>query len=220
MIKGVIFDFDGLILDTETHQYEAMNTIYKEHGHELPLALWQEQIGTYTGFRPFSYLEEQLQTPLEHEALEKRLNETFVEKLSSEQPRPGVHEYLQAASHLNLKVGLASSSDYSWVSRHLRTLGLYDHFETINTKDDVEIVKPDPTLYQITAEQLGLSPEECLVFEDSANGALAARRAGMACVVFPNTVTKAMEFGEVSHQLESMADMELQELITYINEKA
>ncbi len=118
-----------------------------------------------------------------------------------------------------MKVGLASSSNYEWVSTHLSRLNLLDRFECIRTSDHVEFVKPDPALYIEAAKCLGVKPEECIAFEDSANGALAAKRAGMKCVTVPNSVTKELEFCEVDHRVESMAEMELKELLMFLNKE-
>ncbi|MGY0691438.1 HAD family hydrolase [Virgibacillus sp. FSP13] len=213
MIKGIIFDFDGLIFDTETLQYHVLNEIFQENGSELPLSRWQEEIGTYTGFMPFQYLEEQINRKVNQDELERKFNDLFQGKLTVEEARPGVEDYLKEAEELNLKIGLASSSNFKWVSNHLKQLNLYEYFQCIKTSDDVEFVKPDPALYVEAAKCLGLKVEECLVFEDSANGSLAAKKAGMHCVVVPNEVTRAMEFCKVEHKIESMADISLRELL-------
>jgi HAD superfamily hydrolase (TIGR01509 family) len=219
MIKAIIFDFDGLILDTETHEYEVLNEIFKEHQSELPLEVWGKLIGTITSFNPFSYLEEQTKKTFNHDELKKLQKERFSQRIMQEHARPGVIDYLDAAKSLGLKIGLASSSNYEWVSSHLKRLQLLERFECIRTSDYVEHVKPDPALYVETAKCLGVNPEECIAFEDSANGALAAKRAGMKCVTVPNTVTKGLEFCEVDHSLESMAHMELKQLISFLNEQ-
>lgn len=216
MIKGIIFDFDGLILDTETIQYHVLNDIFLENGIELPLKRWQEEIGTYTGFMPFEYLEEQLDRKINHEELTVKYKENFQAKLTNEQSRPGVEDYLKAAKELGLKIGLASSSNFEWVSYHLKNLGLYEQFQCIKTADDVELVKPDPALYLEAANCLELDPDECLVFEDSANGMLAAKRAGMKCVIVPNAVTMAMDFGVADYKISSMADVSLKELLEIV----
>jgi HAD superfamily hydrolase (TIGR01509 family) len=217
MIKAVIFDFDGLIYDTETNEYNVLNEIFQEHGSELPMSVWGKVIGTQAGFNALSYLEEQIGKKVDQEELTKIRRDRFNERMKNEGPLPGVEEYLAAAKKAGLKIGLASSSTYEWVSNHLKNLCLFDYFECIRTSDDVEKVKPDPTLYLEAAKCLGVSPEECLVFEDSANGALAAKRAGMYCVVVPNQVTKDLDFCEVDHRLESMAAIQLNELIKKID---
>jgi len=217
MIKGIIFDFDGLIMDTETHQYRILEEIFTEHGSELPINRWQQGIGTHTGFSPFQYLEDKLERKIDHQLLKEQFKKRLYTKLAVEKARAGVVDYLKAAEGLDLKIGLASSSSFRWVSSHLYSLNIFDYFECIKTSDDVEKVKPDPSLYLQTAECLGLSVDECLVFEDSANGALAAKRAGMECVIVPNEMTHSMDFCAVEHRLDSMTDMSLTDVIDYVN---
>jgi HAD superfamily hydrolase (TIGR01509 family) len=213
MIKGIIFDFDGLIFDTETHQYHLLQELYAEHSCELPLELWQKEIGTHTDFSPYVYLEEQAKKKLDLAGIEKAFKENFLKKLALEQERPGVRDYLETAKSLGLKIGLASSSNYEWVSSHLKRLGLFDYFDCIKTSDDVEKVKPDPALYIEAARCLELEPNECIAFEDSAHGAQAAKTAGLNIVIFPNEVTNAMQFCEVDYRFDSMLAMPLSELI-------
>jgi len=216
MIKGIIFDFDGLILDTETHQYLVLQEMFAEHGSELPIMRWQQEIGTQSGFSPFKHLEEKLERKLEQQILKENFEEKYHAILKEEVAREGVEDYLRSAIEMGLKIGLATSSTYEWVAAHLKNLDLFDYFECIRTSDDVEKVKPDPALYLQTASCLGLDVEECLVFEDSANGALAAKRAGMSCVIVPNEVTHTMDFCTVDHRLESMTDMPLKDVIDYV----
>ncbi|MFC0272174.1 HAD family hydrolase [Metabacillus herbersteinensis] len=219
MIKAIIFDFDGLILDTETHEYEVLQEIFGEHQCDLPLSVWGKVIGTHSDFNPFTYLEEQSKKTVNYEELSVIQKERFQKRILGEQARPGVTDYLEAAKELGLKVGLASSSHFDWVSSHLKNLNLLEHFECIKTADDVESVKPDPALYLEAAKALGVKPEECLAFEDSANGALAAKRAGMYCVIVPNKVTKDLVFGDIDHRLESMAEVELKQLVDLLKNK-
>lgn len=218
MIKGVIFDFDGLILDTETHEYEVLQEIFQENNSELPLDMWGEIIGTISDFNPFSYLEAQTKKQFNHEDLKKIKIERFTERLASEKARPGIEEYIETAKSLGLKVGLASSSNLQWVSTHLNNLGLFKKFECIKTADDVEKVKPDPTLYLEAAKGLGLKPEECLAFEDSANGALAAKKAGLKCVIIPNKVTQNLKFCEVEYRLTSMEEVKFEKLLQVLQD--
>nr|WGD70882.1 HAD family hydrolase [Bacillus subtilis] len=218
MIKALIFDFDGLILDTETHEYEVLQEIFEEHGSVLAaICLGKGHRNCYAGFRPFEYLEEQIGKKLNHEELTQLRRERFAKRMESEKARPGVEAYLNAAKDLGLKIGLASSSDYKWVSGHLKQIGLFDDFEVIQTADDVEEVKPNPELYLLAAKNLGVSPAECLAFEDSVNGSIAAKRAGMKCVIVPNKVTGTLMFEDYDHRLESMAEMELALLLDHLN---
>lgn len=213
MIKGVIFDFDGLILDTETYQYEMFKEIFNTHSVELPFERWVKGIGTKSDFSLFNYLMEHSLAKLNPDELKEKFRKDFIEGLKNVDCREGIRVYLEEASDLGLKIGLASSSNYEWVSMHLKNLDLFDYFSCIKTSDDVDRVKPSPELYISAAKCLGLHPKECLVFEDSANGAIAAKRADMRCVIVPNSITNNMNFCAVDHRLKSMSEISLNELI-------
>ncbi|MGC4378071.1 HAD family hydrolase [Fictibacillus sp. Mic-4] len=213
MIKALVFDFDGLIVDTETKIFQAIEEIFEQHNCKLPLELWQTCIGTKDSFDPFDYLEGQIMRSVDRDDLRIKHRTRALELLENEQPLPGVEDYLKAAKELGLKIALASSSTRKWVTEHLTKLNLISYFECIKTADDVENVKPDPALYLEAVKCLGVKPEEAIAFEDSANGSLAAKRAGLYCVVIPNEITKGLAFGDVDHQMESMAEMQLNELI-------
>ncbi len=214
MIKAVVFDFDGTILDTESCEYNVLQRIYKEHGAELPIEVWGECIGTHaTYFDAHEYLEKQIGKKLDREHIKQQRLDIFQELIKDRDALPGVMEYLEAAKQLGLKIGLASSSSYKWVSKHIKNLGIDHYFETIKTSDDVETVKPDPTLFRLAVESLGVKPEEAIAFEDSANGAKSAKRAGLHTVVIPNLVTRHLTFEEYDLKLESLAEMELQQMI-------
>ncbi|MFC0189931.1 HAD family hydrolase [Fictibacillus aquaticus] len=214
MIKALIFDFDGTILDTESQEYQALKEIFEDHGCELPLEVWGKCIGTHNVFDPYEYLEEQYKQPVNHDELrEKRVNRSH-SLIHEQEALPGVIAYLEAAKEMGLKIGLASSSTRSWVTGHLERIGLLHYFETIKTSDDVEQVKPNPALYVEAAKALGVKPEEAVAFEDSLNGAKAAKAAGMHCVVIPNPVTKHMNFDEMDLVLESLAEKELHQLLS------
>jgi len=221
MIKGIIFDFDGLIINTETHQFNVYHEKFLEYGFDLPLSRWQEEIGTQSGYSPCAELEKKIDGKVNKDILRKQVRDELHARLLLEKARPGVEEYLKDAKNMGLKIGLATSSNYEWVSTYLKMLNLTEYFECIKTSNDVEKVKPDPALYEETAKCLGLNPVECLVFEDSANGAMAAKRAGMSCVIVPNEVTETMDFCAVEHRLQSMTDMyliDVIDLVTHIQE--
>ncbi|MCR8631912.1 HAD family hydrolase [Paenibacillus radicis (ex Xue et al. 2023)] len=217
MIKAIIFDFDGLILDTETPEYESFQAMYRDHGMELTMDLWGLCIGTdASAFEPYSYLEQCLGTPIDRETARKLRRQRYSERMSEVQPRPGVIDYLREASELGLQIGLASSSTREWVTGYLKQFGLLDYFSCIRTRDDVEKVKPDPALYMQALSCLGVLPEEAIAFEDSPNGSLAAKRAGMHCVIVPNELTGQLRFGEHDLRLPSMSAMTLTEVISRV----
>jgi beta-phosphoglucomutase-like phosphatase (HAD superfamily) len=112
-----------------------------------------------------------------------------------------------------LKIGLASSSSCRWVEGHLARLGLRDYFEVVRAKDDVAVTKPDPALYRSAVEKLGVLPEQAIAFEDSANGVLSAKRAGLYCVAVPNALTRQTDTSLADLVLSSLEEMSLGDLI-------
>ncbi|ANC75855.1 hypothetical protein ABE65_003110 [Fictibacillus phosphorivorans] len=219
MIKALVFDFDGTILDTETQHYNAFQELYQEHGSDLPLEVWGECIGTHSDFNPYEYLERQIDQKLDHEVLRAKKTERALALIAEQRELPGIIDYLEAAKELGLKVGLASSSSRKWVEEHLDRIGLKHHFEVIKTADDVERVKPDPALYLEAVKGLHVKPHEAIAFEDSVNGSMAAKRAGLYCVAIPNPVTKHMAFSDVDHQMGSLAELNLASLIQQAEKK-
>lgn len=217
MIEAVVFDFDGLIFDSETHEYECVRELFAEHGAELPLEVWGACVGREAGFfDPYAYLEASAGVTLDRAEADRRRHERFHQRIQGEGPIAGVEEALRAARALELRVGLASSSGRGWVEGQLRRLGLLHFFDCLRTADDVERVKPEPDLYLSVLRCLGVPPAHAVAFEDSPNGALAAARAGMYCVVIPNRVTERLAFGEHDLRLESLMQAELAGLLARI----
>lgn len=214
MIRGVIFDFDGLILDTETPEFQAWQEIYQAHGGELPLATWATYIGTSSDvFDPFAYLEAQLGRAVEREAIGVKRRERYAELLSAQFILPGVQEYIADAKRLGLQLGVASSSSRAWVIGHLTRLGLSASFDCIKCAEDVQRTKPDPALYQAVLDALALRPEQGIALEDSPNGIAAAKRAGLFCVAVPNPLTRQLSLAHADLRLSSLTDMPLERLL-------
>lgn len=217
MIRVIIFDFDGLIVDTEVPAYQAWEEIYQSYGCHLPLSTWVTCIGGSADiFNPYDYLEKQLGCPIEREKIRLNYRRRYVELVEIEPLLPGVKDYIDDAKRLGLKVALASSSSHSWVDGHLSRLGLIVHFDCIKCSEDVKAVKPDPALYQSVLDELELSADEGIVLEDSANGILAAKRAGLFCVVVPNPMTHHLSLDLADLQLTSLAELPLEKLLLRI----
>jgi HAD superfamily hydrolase (TIGR01509 family) len=212
-IRALLFDFDGLIVDTETPSFASWQEVYREHGQNLPLERWAAIVGTIGGFDPLDYLEE-LHGPVDREAVQARRDEHEISLLEIEELRPGVLEYLEAAQLLGLKTAIVSSSTQHWVNRHLARLERAEHFAEIVTADlDQERAKPRPTLYLEALERLGVSADEAIAFEDSPNGVTAAKAAGIFTVAVPNGVTASLGLDEADLVLESLAELPLRELL-------
>lgn len=212
MIKAVIFDFDGLIIDTETIWYESFKEIMKqEHQHELSIKDYSTCIGTSSRVL-YEFLQEAV-PEMEEERIKELTDACYMEKATRPDLRPGVLAYLKAAKKNGLKIGLASSSGREWVVGYLKKLEIFSYFETIVTRDDVEKVKPDPALYIKALQNLGIDGKEAIAFEDSLHGSNAAIAAGIHCIVVPNPVTSHMEFRDYHLRLSSMEEKELDALL-------
>lgn len=214
MLKAAIFDFDGLILDTEAPVYDVWQAIYAEHGYQLDFARWAQCIGTADTFDPCLDLEALVGRPLDPAPLRRR-HRTQADALIATQPvLPGVREYVNAAHRLGLRLGVASSSSRAWVEGHLARLGLRERFDVVRCADDVARVKPDPALYLAVLEATGVAAPQAVALEDSPNGVLAAKRAGLTCVAVPNPLTVRLDLAAADLTLTSLADVPLEELLT------
>ena len=214
-MRGLIFDFDGLILDTEMPDYVSWQGVYREHGVELPLESWASIVGgtAESDFDPYEYLEELVGKKVDREGIWIKRRKDYLDNLESQPILPGVESYLTDAKEMGLKLGVASSSPENWVVGHLTRLGLLDIFDIICTADDVEDTKPDPRLFLLAAEKMGVSPDEVIVFEDSPNGVLGAKRAGMFVVAVPNQLTSQLDLGQADMVLDSLDEIPLRELL-------
>lgn len=218
MIRGLIFDFDGLILETEGPVYQSWQELYAAYGSNLPFEQWAKIIGTHDLlFDAWAELERQLGRPLNRAELETQRREREMALICAQPPLPGVRDYLGDARRLGLKVAVASSSSRGWVSGHLRRLGLLDNFDVIRTREDVARTKPAPELYLAALEALGLSAQEAVAFEDSPNGILAAKAAGIFCVAVPNALTSRLPLDHADLRLASLASLPLHTLLEQIN---
>lgn len=212
MLKAVIFDFDGTMVDTETNEFRVWEQLFAERNATLPVAEWGRGVGTRNGFDLYAFLERCTGQPADPEALQREYRTRFQGLMEQTGVLPGVEDRLREARTLGLRIGLASSSHRSWVLPYLHRFGLTHYFESIRTADDVPVVKPDPALYRRVLEDFGLEPGEAVAFEDSPNGALAAKRAGLFCVAIPNPITSLLTFGEVDLRVGSLEEVTLAEL--------
>jgi beta-phosphoglucomutase-like phosphatase (HAD superfamily) len=214
-IRGLFFDFDGLLVDTESPSRLAFEELYREHGHELPREQWATVIGTLGAeFEPYTHLEELVGRPLDRDALDTRRRAREDELCELEDLRPGIEDYREEAERLGLSTAIVSSSSRRWIEKHLDRLGRTNGWDAIVTAEgDPERAKPRPTLYLEALGALGLQPNEGIAFEDSPNGVRAAKAAGLACVAIPNPATSTLALDEADLVLESLEDMPLPELL-------
>lgn len=218
-MKALIFDFDGLIIDTEMPDYLSWQEIYRDHGVELPLDLWASIVGgtAASDFDPYNYLEELVGEPIDREGIWIKRRKRDIDLIVKQPILPGVIDYIQDAGRLGLKLAIASSSPESWVVGHLTRLDLIGHFDCICTADDVTKTKPDPALLLAVLSGLEITASDCLMFEDSPNGITAANRAKIFCVCIPNELTAQLDLDHADLMLNSLADISLKDLLVKLD---
>jgi HAD superfamily hydrolase (TIGR01509 family) len=197
MIHALIFDFDGLLADSEAPSLVSWQELYAAHGHELPLERWRLLVGTWESpWDPRVELEQRCGAELPWHELEPARRAREHELAAGCGLMPGVAAFLDEAGEAGLPLAVASSSAHAWVDGHLTRLGIRERFTCVLTRDDVARTKPDPELFVRAAACLGVAPSEALAFEDSRNGLVAAAAADIPCVVVPNELTAGMAFPE------------------------
>lgn len=218
MIKGLVFDFDGLIMDTETPEYTAWKEIFARFEATLPLEEWAKCLGSdYNSFDPVNYLSEQTGLPLEYDELLPQQRKRSQELAYELDALPGVREMIQAGKDAGLQLAVASSSDAPWVVGHLERLKLKPFFDVICTAEDVAAVKPSPELFKLAVERLGILPTEAIAFEDTRLGIQSAKTAGLFCVAVPNELTSRLDLSQADLKIDSMAEITLPMLLKHFS---
>jgi HAD superfamily hydrolase (TIGR01509 family) len=212
--RALVFDFDGLILDTEWPEWVSISEEFSNHGVELTLEQWHEVIGSAEHPHWLDWLEAEASITIDRELVRARRLERHHGMIAEEQVLPGVRELLEDARRRRLAVVAASSSSRSWVEGHLRRLGLFEYFHAIRCRDDVEVTKPAPDLFLAALEAVGVAPQNAIAFEDSLNGLRAAKAAGIYTVVVPNRITRSQAFDNADLIVGSLLEFSLRGLAT------
>ncbi|HEY0493278.1 MAG TPA: HAD family hydrolase [Candidatus Dormibacteraeota bacterium] len=214
MIRAVLFDFDGLIIETEEPLYIAWQRIYRDHGQELPFERWLTNIGTWPSpFDPVVDLAERTGRPVDEPGLNALKRRYYDEAMAVQALMPGVEQYLHDAEELGLQLAVVSSSSRKWIVKHLDRFSIRGRFDAIVCKDDVARAKPDPELYLTALRRLEVKAEEAIALEDSNNGIRAARAAGIPCVAVPTTMTATMDLTQADLKIASLETVPLRDLI-------
>ncbi|NWG33028.1 MAG: HAD family hydrolase [Chloroflexi bacterium] len=217
MLKALIFDFDGLILDTETPEYLIWQNIYREQGFELPHDEWGRIIGGYglSNFDAAEHLSRLTQGRLDSASLRSRHQLESFSAIQRETVLPGVMDMIHAAQRHGLKLAIASSSRHDWVDGHAKRLGIFQYFDKVICADDVGVgrTKPNPDLFLLALNQLQVRKNEAVVFEDSPNGVTAAKRAGIFVVAVPNPVTAKLRIEGADLMVTSLSDLPFSALL-------
>jgi HAD superfamily hydrolase (TIGR01509 family) len=220
VIEALLFDFDGLLVDSETVAFQTWQEAYREQGAELLVERWAAAIGTIDGFDPLAHLEESLGRAIDREAVEEAQRARELALVHEQPLRPGVLEYLAEARARELHVAIVSSSSNAWIAGHLERLETADGWACIVCANgDAARAKPRPTLYLEALETVGVAPDAAIAFEDSPNGVVAARAARIFCVAVPNSVTAQLDLSAADLLVESLQDVPLGELLRVVAER-
>ncbi|MBS3750283.1 MAG: HAD-IA family hydrolase [Anaerolineales bacterium] len=206
-VKGIIFDFDGLIIDSESVVFHTWQRLYSSYDLDLKMEDWAEIIGRSDQDRdPMVALAHAAGKGFKEEETRKDFDKELAEEMEKTDVFPGVREVIADAKEAGLKLAIASSSSRSWVEEHLQRFQLCEYFDVIVSSDDVKKAKPDPKIYALAVQELALNPKQVMVFEDSPAGVLAAKRASLFCIAVPNQMTRSLSFEDDGHQPDMRID--------------
>jgi HAD superfamily hydrolase (TIGR01509 family) len=204
--SAILFDFDGVLVDTEWAIYQAWKRTFEGHGQHLPLDVYTRCIGTdFNTWSPKTHLEELTGKAFDWHDLDTRRQQEILRDLEHEKPMHGVPAVLETLSARGMPTAVVSSSSHQWVDGWLEKLGLARHFRTTVCRGDAPRIKPAPDLFLTAARRLEVDPAKCLVIEDSLNGMKAAHAAGMTVWIIPNRVTAGLDFSEAARIHRSLA---------------
>ena len=212
-LQALIFDFDGLIVDTEKPGFDSWNELYAGFGQKLTLDDWRGATGYVGGFDPGVHLEGLLGRKLDWENLVPRRDARNWELTLTQGVLPGIRELMLAAVSAGMPIGVASNSGFGWVNDGLERLGLRDLVGAIVTRDMVLNPKPAPDVYLKAAETLQVSPIRSVALEDSEPGCRAAKAAGMRAVVIPNQFSERQDLSVADLIVPSAKALSLERLV-------
>ena len=213
-IRAGVFDFDGLILDTELPIYASWCAAFEAHGAAPPtIEEWSAEIGTSGVIDIEAWLVERAGSTVDVDAMHTVRRAHCASLLEVEVVRPGVQAWLDEAEAAGYGLAVASSSAADWVLPHLDRLGLRDRFtHIVNAGGDLP-AKPAPDTYIEACARLGVEPRNALAVEDSPHGIAAAKAAGLSCVTVPHVLTETLDLSAADARLSSLADASIAEVI-------
>lgn len=216
-VRAVIFDMDGVLLDSEPIHFDALNDMLAGYGYRLMPEENQYLLGTTVkgSFRWLAQrfeLADPLQTYIDqyHDKVLVRLQGTL-------EPAVGLHDLLSDLRARHVATALASSSPRTWIAATLQSLGVGDYFSVVVSGDDVGKSKPEPDIYIRAAELLGIEPNHCLVVEDSPAGMLAGKRAGMAVVGVRTPYTAHLDLTAADLLVGSLEEVDIRDVVVAHN---
>jgi sugar-phosphatase len=208
-IRAVIFDMDGLLIDTEPIWRQAEMEVFRRVGLELTEEQCLETMGVRIADVVRLWYSRHPWTGSSCEEVTRQIEQSVIEHVMAEGvPKAGVCEAMAMIHEAGLPIAIASSSSVTMIDAVVRRLGLEQYVQVTCTGEDEPEGKPHPGVYLSAARRLGVPPEECLALEDSPNGVLSARAAGMYCIAIPDPFLAGdPRFEQADHQLDSLEQL-------------
>lgn len=220
MIKALVFDLDGTIIDTEKSIFESYKQAFQYYNFDLTLDVWSQWVGGVgTPQKACHYVGEETGQEINYDKIQQIHKEAFFQLIKEEKPLPGVLDMLESGKRAGLKIGLATNSNSDWANYFLQTLKINDYFDNVFTFDHVKQPKPDPEIYKKSVDYFHIVPHEAIAFEDSIIGSLAAKDAQLYTIAIPSKLTKEESFEHVDLKVDSMKHLNLHELIDELTMK-
>ncbi|HTC68857.1 MAG TPA: HAD-IA family hydrolase [Acidothermaceae bacterium] len=212
---ALIFDFDGLLVDTESTALRAWREQFAVHSLDFPLEVWHRYIGSSGSQEAMIAAVRAGGVGFEDAELRAQWRQRH-NLIANEEPlRPGVMALLDEAVAAGSRLGVASSATREWLDSHLDRLGIRPMFDVVCARDNGR-VKPAPDIYLAAVAGLGVAADNAIAFEDSPNGIAAAKAAGLMCVAVPNPVTAALPLGAADLRVESFTELSYPELVAQL----
>ncbi len=204
-LNTVIFDMDGLLVDSEPLWGEAAQEIFKRYGFTLTEAQYTSTTGLRTREFVQWWFDYYKVDAGELVVAEKKILDYVLERVEERAIMPGVHYIVDFFHSKNFKMGIASSSPQNLIDAVVKMAGLAPYIHATSSAEDLPFGKPHPQVYLDCAEKLNVAPTSCICFEDSFNGMIAAKAARMKCVVVPHhNQQKEERFGAADLKLTSL----------------
>lgn len=208
-MRALVFDFDGLIVDSETPEYLCWKQVFEDHGQALPVEDWVHVVGGAVLVDMRLELESRVGRPLDWGPVNERRIAHYSSIFDQQALLPGVQALFDAGRSAGWKIGVASNSSVDWVGRGLKRFGLDAYVQALRGRDTAQRPKPHPDPYLEVLDELGARAKLSYGFEDSATGVAAAKAAGLTVVAVPNWLTRHQDLRAAHHVLESLMDFKL-----------
>ena len=213
MLEAIIFDMDGVLVDSEYTYFQSKSQILSEAGHEVEDSYHFQFMGTTSDYM-WEKMKQEFSLPLsvaEYIQQMTALRQAMI-KRDGIRVIPHVQEFVKGLSQAGLKLAVASYSSLAEIKVNLAEIGLSEYFSEVVSTEEVEHSKPAPDVYLAAAERIGIMPENCLGIEDTKNGTGAVRNAGMVCVGFANPAFPKQDLAFADRVVSSFSELDADSL--------